>query len=394
MRRNRSLKLVLILLSFAALFFCCRKSAKEVHYPLKKVIISEGDTLSQALDTLELPSKAQKEIIQNLNTLFNPKYSKPGDSFEIAIDTSLNPTWKSFSYYPSGEEYYSLKSSTSGIIETKKFTRSQRKEKGSAAGAINSTLWEAMSSKHIDPELIMDFADIFASHIDFLTEPRQGDKFKIIYEKTILDNGKIIHRQILGAQYIAQEKDLTAILFAHPDGTKGYYSPDGKSLQSAFLRAPLQYRRISSYFTTRRYHPIFKIFRPHLGIDYAAPQGTPVSSIGNGTVIFAGWKGGNGNFIEIRHPNGFVSYYGHLSRIAKGIRPGAKVARGSVIGNVGMTGIATGPHLDFRVKKNGSFINYLKLKIPSITKIKKTEEADFKILKQETYRQLAELNYK
>ena len=386
-------RLVLLSIALLAVFCGCRHPLSNNRYTPKKIVISEGDTLTETLETLELPLKAQEEIVGKLSSLFNPKYSRPGDYYEISVDTALDPSWRTFTYFPGGQEYYTLIKSTSGIVEATKASLPATKEVLKARGKISSTLWEAMISQHIEPDLIMDFADVFASQIDFLTEPRAGDRFKIIYEKTSLPGGKAIHKQIIAAQFIASDKEYTALLYLNPDGTKGYYAPDGKSMASAFLRAPLQYRRISSYFSRNRYHPIFKIYRPHLGIDYAAPQGTPVSSIGNGSVIFSGWKGGNGNFIEIRHPNGFISYYGHLSRIAKSIYTGARVKRGQLIGYVGMTGIATGPHLDFRVKRGGSFINYLRLKIPPTTRIKESEKERFTAIKKDVFRQLAELNY-
>ena len=387
-------RIIFLPLALLFVFSACRKNSLDNRYPLKKVVVSEGDTLTGTLETIELPAKAREEIVKNLSSLFNPKYSRPGDYYEISVDTALDPSWRIFNYFPGGRDYYSLAKSTSGEVRSSKVSLPAKNEVVKARGAITSTLWEAMTQQRIEPDLIMDFADIFASHIDFLTEPRTGDRFKIIYEKTTLAGGRAIHKEIIAAQYSASGKEYTAMLYANPDGTKGYYAPDGKSMASAFLRAPLQYRRISSYFSRNRYHPIFKIYRPHLGIDYAAPQGTPVSSIGNGSVKFSGWKGGNGNFIEIKHPNGFISYYGHLSRIAKNIYAGARVKRGQLIGNVGMTGIATGPHLDFRVKKDGAFMNYLRLKIPPTTRIKESEKERFTAVKKDIFRQLAELNYK
>jgi len=384
---------IFLLSALLSSFTACSKLSLGHHYPVKKVVLTEGDTLSATLETLELPSNAQSEIIEKLTSLFNPKYLRPGDYYEIAVDTPSNPSWKSFSYFPRGQEFYTLTKSASGMIEARKTVRAVKKESRRTRGIIRSSLWEAMTEQRLEPDLIMDFADVFASHIDFLTEPRTGDRFKVIYEETKLENGKTLHRQITAAQYIASGKEFTAILFTNSDGTNGYYAPDGNSMASAFLRAPLQYRRISSYFSMNRYHPIFKIYRPHLGIDYAAPQGTPVSSIGKGTVKFSGWNGGTGNSVHIKHPNGFVSYYGHLSRIAKNINAGARVNRGQLIGYVGMTGIATGPHLDFRIKKDGLLINFLRLKIPPTTKIKDTEKERFSAVKKDALKQLGGLSY-
>jgi len=165
---------------------------------------------------------------------------------------------------------------------------------------------------------------------------------------------------------------------------RGFFDENGKSVKSGFLKAPLSYRRITSFFTQSRFHPIYKVFRPHYGIDYAAPIGTPVSSIGDGIVIFCGWvNNGYGKCIKIKHPNGYVSYYGHLNGFAKGIRNGVKVKKGEIIGYVGMTGAATGPHLDFRIKKDGKFINFLKLKFVPEKNVPRQYMDEFEKIKEE-----------
>jgi len=156
-----------------------------------------------------------------------------------------------------------------------------------------------------------------------------------------------------------------------------YYDAEGNSLQRVFLKSPLNYRRISSYFSRRRFHPILKIYRPHYGVDYAAPTGTPVVTIGDGRVVYAGWKGGLGRYVEIRHNNVYTSCYGHLSRFAKGIRRGARVRQGQVIGYVGATGLATGPHLDFRVKRFGSYVNPLTVDYPRAEPLPEDKKDEF-----------------
>ena len=182
---------------------------------------------------------------------------------------------------------------------------------------------------------------------------------------------------ILSAEFVNNGQTYHAYRFEH-DGKAEYYGDNGKSLRRAFLKAPLSFRRISSRFSKKRFHPILKIFRPHLGVDYAASTGTPVSSVGDGTVIFAGYKGQNGNLVAIKHPNGFKTYYGHLSRIPRGIKKGGKVRQGQIIGYVGATGLATGPHLDYRIKKHNTFVNPLTLNMPRGSSIPKAEMSDFK----------------
>ncbi|MCD6407574.1 M23 family metallopeptidase, partial [bacterium] len=251
-------------------------------------------------------------------------------------------------------------------------------------GKIHSSLYESMRKSGINPEIIIQFAEIFASKVDFFTDCQEGDEFAVLWEIYKDKNGKILKDvRVIAGKYKNSDHTYYAFYFKPEKGKGSYYDENGKSVESAFLRAPLNYRRISSYFSYRRFHPILKRYRPHLGIDYAAPKGTPVSAIGDGTVIFAGWTtNGYGIAVKIKHPNGYISYYGHLSKIRKGIRKGKRVRKGQVIGYVGMTGLATGPHLDFRLKKNGKFVNFLKLRMPPSYPLDKKYLPEFENLKK------------
>ena len=247
----------------------------------------------------------------------------------------------------------------------------------SIQGEITGSLWESMIEKCQNPELILKFAEVFEWEIDFLTEPQNGDSFRLIFEEYDKDGDFVKYGDILSAEYKSNNQVYLAVLYQSPDGRKDYFDPQGKSVRKAFLKSPLNYRRISSRFSLSRFHPILKIFRPHLGVDYSAPAGTPVVASGDGVVTFAGWKGGFGKIVEIRHPNGFVTSYGHLSGIAKGIRGGARVGQKDLIGYVGSTGYSTGPHLDYRVKANGRFVNPLKMIAPPVEPVKKEYLTDF-----------------
>ena len=378
--------LLLYLCAAIVLFPSCRRSEpspepSRPHSPVKNITLTPGDTLGESLQDTGLAPAERGRIVSELGKVFNLRRCKAGDQYEVVIDSTSG--WTQFRYYPGGLDFYSLHKSTDGTVETRKKARMARKTVEAAGGALRSTLWEAMSSQKIDPEIIVDFADIFAWQIDFLTEPREGDHFKILFEKYVLDNGKAVNRRILAAEYCTATSTYTAIVYTTADGRTEYFSADGRSLRSAFLRAPLQYRRISSFFTRRRYHPILKRFRPHLGIDYCAPSGTPVSSIGDGVVTFSGRKGGFGKFVSIRHVNGYASYYGHLSRYGSGIRRGTRVRQGQVIGYVGSTGLSTGPHLDFRCTLNSKFINFMSIKTPTAITISSSERDGFEAAKRE-----------
>ena len=247
----------------------------------------------------------------------------------------------------------------------------------SLSGEIQSSLWESLIDRCNSPELIMKFTEVLEWEVDFLTEPRNGDTFRLLFEEYHKDGKFVKYGDILVAEYGSGERLHQSVLFRSPDGRKDHYDPSGKSSRKAFLKSPLNYRRISSRFSYRRFHPIFRRYQPHLGVDYAAPVGTPVVASGDGTITFAGRKRGFGKIVEIRHPNGFVTSYGHLSSFAKGIRRGARVSQKQLIGYVGSTGASTGPHLDYRVKANGRYVNPLRMVAPPVKPLKQEYLADF-----------------
>ncbi len=251
------------------------------------------------------------------------------------------------------------------------------KREGKLGGVIESNLYDSLGNDGDSALLAYALADIFSWDIDFTTDLRTGDSFKVVFEELWLDGRFKRYGNILAAEFVNDGNTFRAFRYEGPDGRAGYYDDEGKSLQRSFLKAPLSYRRISSGFRYSRRHPILKIRRPHLGVDYVAPRGTPVSALGDGTVRYAGYKGANGNLVILRHPKGFTTYYGHLSKIRRGIRSGARVAQGDVIGYVGATGRATGPHLHFQMKKGNRIINPLRVDVPRSDGIPKKLLADY-----------------
>lgn len=243
----------------------------------------------------------------------------------------------------------------------------------SAQGTIKDSLWMSMTRKNAPPEIIQEFADVFQWTIDFLTEPRDGDTWGVTWVERRSPDGRRWGRVIHAAVYKGKRtKRRVGIKFG-----RHYYNEKGETLQRIFLRAPLNFRRISSYFSRGRWHPILRKRRPHHGIDYAAPRGTPVVTVGGGTVIAVGRSGGYGKRIEIRHNSTYKTLYGHLSRYRKGIRIGRKVKQGDVIGYVGSTGLATGPHLHFQVAKRGRWVNFLRLKLPKAKSVSVKDKDSF-----------------
>ena len=251
-----------------------------------------------------------------------------------------------------------------------------------ASGIITSSLFASMIEQGLPVELGHKLTDIYAWDIDFFTEIRRDDYFRVIYEEIRLLDGPDHTRKtdiglILAAEFNTSGRSRYALLFDNEGGMEDYFDQDGRSLRKQLLRAPLSYTRISSSYSRRRFHPVLHRWAPHLGIDYAAPTGTPVMSTGDGTVIAASRTRANGNYVKIRHNNSFISYYLHLSRFGKGIRNGVRVEQGQVIGYVGATGYATGPHLDYRVKKNGRFVNPRKLKLPPAEPVREANMTAF-----------------
>lgn len=244
---------------------------------------------------------------------------------------------------------------------------------------IKSSLWKDMASAGCDAGLILELSDIYAWTIDFFGI-QAGDSCKVIFEKKYIDNDTIAlgSGNVLAAYFKSGGDCKYAFSFVQ-DGKKEYFDEKGDNLRKAFLKAPLNYRRISSTFSEGRMHPIYHVVRPHHGVDYAAPIGTPVQTIGDGTVIDKGYdKKGGGNYIKVKHNSTYTTTYMHLSKFAKGIEKGAKVKQGQTIGYVGSTGASTGPHLDFRLQQNGTFIDPLKFKSPSADPVKKENLEQYK----------------
>lgn len=257
-------------------------------------------------------------------------------------------------------------------------------------GTINSSLWNVLQSKGVNPLLAINIADVFAWQIDFY-DVKEGDSFRVLYDIAYIDDTTALNISgIQGAVFNHQGKEFVAIPFTQ-DSVFEYFDHEGNSLRKAFLKAPLDIFRITSRFTNARFHPILKRYRAHHGVDYAAPVGTPVKSIGAGTVIAKGYQSGGGNFLKVKHNSVYTTTYMHLSKFAKGIQVGSHVQQGEVIAYVGSTGLSTGPHLDFRVHKNGQPINPLNMEAPPSLPVKPEYRDSFNVVKQQVFAELDSL---
>jgi murein DD-endopeptidase MepM/ murein hydrolase activator NlpD len=252
-----------------------------------------------------------------------------------------------------------------------------RAEVVAVSGALDDSLFNAVTDAGETAELALRLSQIFGYDLDFYTDPRRGDTFRVILEKKKYTNGQTAsYGRIFAAEYNNGGKKYQALLFHDPAGQPGYYTADGKSLQKAFLRSPLKFGApVTSHFSNARFHPILKTYRAHMGTDYGAPVGTPVQSIGGGKVIFAGSKSGEGNMVQIAHFSGYETMYLHLSRMF--VRTGEHVEIGKTIGLVGSTGLSTGPHLDFRILQHGRYKNFEKLGLPPSDPVSKKNWPEF-----------------
>lgn len=248
----------------------------------------------------------------------------------------------------------------------------------SASGRITSSLFEAGQDAGLSDAAIMNLAEIFGFDIDLVLDIREGDRFTVVYEEIFKDGKKVKDGNILAAEFVNQGKAYRAVRYVGRDGVAEYFRPDGQSLRRAFIRTPLAFTRISSRFSLARKHPVLNRIRAHKGVDYAAPSGTPVKATGNAKVKYAGWQGGYGRVVILDHPGGYTTVYGHLARFANGVKAGRGVRIGEIIGYVGQSGLATGPHLHYEFRINGVHRDPLTAKLPKAVPIAHERLADFK----------------
>lgn len=336
--------------------------------------VKRNHSLSTILRQYDVSFGTIDKIAKKAKHIFNVRKIKSGHEYSVLFTKDSLSTPEYFVYENTPVEYivFDLRDTLNVFKGEKEIVKHRRKIKGS----IESSLWNAMVVAEADPLLSVELSDIYAWTIDFFGIGK-GDQFTIVYEESYVDNKPIHELNVIAANFVHHKSNNYA--FAFSEGEKiGFFDEKGKSLQKAFLKAPLRYSRISSKFSNRRFHPVLKRYRAHHGIDYAAPTGTPVHTIGDGVIVKRGYqKRGGGNYLKIKHNSVYTTTYMHLSRFSKGMRAGVRVKQGQTIGYVGATGLATGPHLDFRVHKNGSAINPLKMKSPPVSPVKKENEVRY-----------------
>jgi murein DD-endopeptidase MepM/ murein hydrolase activator NlpD len=302
-----------------------------------------------------------EELLSHLSPVLDFRRLRPGDRF--ALDFHPEGELRRLTYQTGPLEAVVISRDDEEWEVSERSIPSETKV-ATIRGTIESSLFESLEKLGEHDRLAMEFVDIFAWDIDFSHELHKGDTFRIVVEKVFRDGAFVTYGRVLAAQYRDREELHQAFSFPYPDEEGEYYSPEGKSVRRTFLRAPVSYSRISSGYSRQRLHPILKRRQPHLGVDYAAPAGTPVWAPADGKVVSKTSDRRNGRKLVLRHPNGYSTYFLHLSRFARGIKAGTKVKQKDVVGYVGSTGHSTGPHLDYRMKYNGRWLNPLRQKFP------------------------------
>lgn len=338
--------------------------------------VKPGQSLSDILEPHGVSMRSVDLLIKRSAGTFDLRKIKAGNHYTLICvpDSSKSACYMVYEHTPITYVVFRLNDTLSVSLGQKELTLVT----DTLTGVIHSSLWNALADSESGADLALKMEDIFGWSVDFFGL-QKGDSFKAIYQKLTVDGKVVGIERITSAWFKHYGKDIYAFWY-EPDSTgkvADYFDDDGNSLRRAFLKAPLKFSRISSHFTGSRFHPVLKIYRAHHGVDYAAPKGTPVYAIGDGVVVAAGYSGGAGNLVKIKHNSVYTTQSCHFSKIAAGIRPGVRVKQGQLIGYVGSTGLSTGPHLDFRFYKNGAPVNPLKVESPPTNPVPAAYKADF-----------------
>ncbi|HPT32666.1 MAG TPA: peptidoglycan DD-metalloendopeptidase family protein [Prolixibacteraceae bacterium] len=353
-------------------------------FRIREGIIRPEQNLGEILAGFGISMTKVDQLVKASAGIFDLKKIRSGQNYFLFQEHDTANTTRYLVYENNAVEYvvFDLKDSTSISLGKKEV----RKVYKTASGVIHSNLWNTMTENNLNPVLALELSDVYAWSIDFFGIQR-GDRFRVLYEEQFVDSVSIGIGPVHAAEFEHMGKSFYAFRYFQ-DKSFDYFDDRGDNIRRAFLKAPLSFSRISSRFSGSRMHPILKIRRPHFGVDYTAPKGTPVVSIGDGVVIEKGYHGGAGNAVKIKHNGVYTTQYMHLSGYGQGIFPGAHVTQGQVIGFVGSTGLSTGPHLDFRVYKNGSPVDPLKMEAPPSEPVKKEFRSDYLYVKDSLMRRI------
>ncbi len=341
------------------------------NYNIETGAVGKNDFLSNILSGYDIPYSSIDELVKNSKDTFDVRKIRPGKEFHMLMSKDSLQQAEYFIYEKDAENYvvFCLVDSLYAYCGRKPVELKLRE----ASGTIESSLYQTMQDNDLSPALTMELADMFAWTIDFY-RIQPGDYFKVIFEEKYVDGKMIGISDIIAADFNHNQEDYYSFLYTQ-DSIPDYFDEQGNSLKKAFLKAPLKFSRISSRYNKKRFHPVLKRVKAHLGTDYAAAKGTPIVAVGDGVVINSQYKRNNGNYVKIRHNSTYETQYLHMSKRAAKV--GDRVRQGDVIGYVGSTGLATGPHVCFRFWKNGEQVDHLREKFPPSKPIKEEEKTDY-----------------
>jgi murein DD-endopeptidase MepM/ murein hydrolase activator NlpD len=336
--------------------------------------VRSGDTVTEILSRLGVRSEDLYTLIRSSEQASGLKQVRPGEVFRIRKD--LDGKLMELVHEPNKVRGLRLVRNAD-TFNAQEYSHEIEKRTAFSTGVIRSSLYQSALQAGLSDRLIMEMVEIFAWDIDFALEIRPGDRFAVIYLEDYRAGERVGNGEILAAEFTNRGTTYRAVRYENPNGVGAYYTPEGRQMKQSFLRTPVDFRRISSHFQPNRWHPILGKRRPHQGVDYAAATGTPVAASGDGTVVFVGRKGGYGNTIILKHYDHYTTLYGHLSRFHKGLRKGHHVKQGQIIGYVGKTGLATGPHLHYEFRIGGVHKDPVTVKLPGSPPMERRYLADF-----------------
>jgi murein DD-endopeptidase MepM/ murein hydrolase activator NlpD len=340
------------------------------------ITIKSGDTLASIFDNAGLPASTTHAIAGLNEQTKTLRYILPGQKIHLLQDDANR--LRIMKYVPDITKTLSIQRNEDQTFSSKITNYQLDAIPTFREGVIESSLFEAAAEGNIPESVIMELANIFGWDIDFSLDIRRGDRFGVVYNELYKDNVKIRNGRILAAEFVNNGKLYRAVYYTDPQGNGDYFDEDGNSMRKAFLRSPVKFARVSSRFSNKRWHPVLSKWRSHKGVDYAARRGTPIRAAGDGKVRFVGTKGGFGRALFIRHGGRYTTVYGHLNGYARGIRTGKQVKQGQIIGYVGSSGLATGPHLHYEFRVNGVHRNPLTVKLPAAKPVHPSFQEHFK----------------
>jgi murein DD-endopeptidase MepM/ murein hydrolase activator NlpD len=346
--------------------------------------VKNRQTLGHILAGYELDHQTIEKIVTQMRELFDPRYIKAGNTYKAYFSTDSASQIQYFVYDISALDY--LKISLCDSFAISRGEKVVTTVPLTASGTIYSSLYATLAQNNLNPELAIKMSEILAWEVDFY-RIHPGDKFKVVYEEKFVEEESIGIGRIDALYFMHQGREVYGFKFEN-DTVSGYFGPEGENLRKVFLAAPIKFGRISSGFSASRMHPVLRTRRPHYGTDYAAPTGTPIYAVGDGVVSEARFTSGNGNYVRIRHNSVYDTQYLHMSRFGQGIKPGKRVNQGDVIGYVGMTGLATGPHVCFRFWKNGQQVDHRKEEFPSADPLHTDYLPEFSVIRDKFMKQL------